>query len=114
MMGDTIVAVFNPIPMGDTTSRPQIRTIVAIGSARSYYQMHSANAPKNRPGANYVRGSEITALFQLGKVSTVMVTDQAAGVYIEPVIDTTAKTPAPGTRPKTPPVKAPPKGPIKR
>jgi lipopolysaccharide export system protein LptA len=114
MMGDTIVAVFNPVPAGDSTSRPQVRTIVASGSARSYYQMHSAGAPKNRPGANYVRGRLITALFQMGKVSTVVVTERAAGVYIEPVTDTTVKTTTPGTRPKTPPAKTAPKLPIKR
>jgi hypothetical protein len=106
MRGDTIVAVFNAVPAGDTTTRPLIQSILASGSASSYYQMHTSGAPKNRPGANYVRGRRIIAAFKAGKVSTVVVTDRATGVYIEPVTDTT-KT-APKTAPKTTPPKRPP------
>jgi lipopolysaccharide export system protein LptA len=100
MMGDTIVAVFDSLPAGDTTSKAQVKRIVASGSARSYYQMHSADAPKNKPGVNYVRGRQITAYFEAGKVNTVVVTDQAAGVYIEPV--TQNKERSPTTPPKGP------------
>lgn len=99
MMGDTIVAVFDSIPASDTTSKPQVNRILSIGSARSYYQMHSANAPRNKPGVNYVRGRKITAFFRAGKVSTVLVTDQAAGVYIEPVTPSAPRTPASTTPP---------------
>ena len=100
MMGDTIVAIFDSLPAGDTTSRPQVKRILSIGSARSYYQMHSSNAPKNKPGVNYVRGRQITAFFEAGKVNTVVVTDQAAGVYIEPVSPNSQRSPT--TAPKTP------------
>ena len=109
MMGDTIVAIFDSLPAGDTTSKAQIREILSIGSARSYYQMHSANSPKNRPGVNYVRGRRITALFAAGKVDRVVVTDQAAGVYIEPVNPTSQRSPA-GSAPapkKTPAIRLP-------
>jgi lipopolysaccharide export system protein LptA len=100
MMGDTIVAIFDSLPPTDTTSKPQVRRILSIGSARSYYQMHSSNAPKNKPGVNYVRGRQITAFFEAGKVNTVVVTDQAAGVYIEPVSPTSQRSPT--TSPKAP------------
>lgn len=101
MMGDTIVARFDSLPASDTTSKAKIKSILADGSARSYYQMHSQNAPKNRPGVNYVRGRRITAYFNDGKVETVVVTDKAAGVYIEPVA-TNAKstTTKPAPQPK--------------
>ena len=113
MMGDSIVAVFDSLPAGDTTSRPKVNHILASGSARSYYQMHSANAPKNRPGVNYVRGRQITAFFEAGKVNTVVVTDQAAGVYIEPVTENGKQTTTSPT--STAPKKAPAlKLPIKR
>ncbi len=109
MMGDTIVALFDSIPAGDTTTKSQVRRILATGSARSYYQMHSSNAPKNRPGVNYVRGREITAFFDAGKVSTVVVTDQAAGVYIEPVSESAkSKTVTAPAKPiRVPPVSLP-------
>lgn len=104
MMGDTIVAVFDSLPPGDTTTKAQVRRITASGSARSYYQMHSANAPKNRPGVNYVRGRLITAYFESGKVDTVVVTDKAAGVYIEPVSpDSKPTVPGTNTAPKKKP-----------
>jgi lipopolysaccharide export system protein LptA len=104
MMGDTIVAIFDSLPPTDTTSKPQVRRILSIGSARSYYQMHSSNAPKNKPGVNYVRGRQITAFFEAGIVNTVVVTDPAAGVYIEPVSPTSQRSP---TTPPKAPKKAP-------
>lgn len=112
MMGDTIVAVFDSLPPGDTAAKARVNHIVATGSARSFYQVHSASAPKNRPGANYVRGREITARFEEGKVNTVVVTDQAAGVYIEPVNSDTQRpatgpTAAPTKAPKTPSIRLP-------
>ncbi len=103
MMGDTIVALFDSLKTGDTTSRPLVRRVIASVDARSYFHTRSSNAPKNRPSVNYVRGREITALFTTGKVSTVVVTDQAAGVYIEPVTASSTRT----TLPVSPPTRAP-------
>ncbi|MDQ6718049.1 MAG: hypothetical protein M3Z17_06845 [Gemmatimonadota bacterium] len=101
MKGDTIVARFDSLSASDTTSKAKVRSILADGSASSYYQMHSQNAPKNRPGVNYVRGRQITAYFENGKVNTVVVTDKAAGVYIEPVApNSKSGTAKPATQPK--------------
>jgi len=104
MRGDTIVAHFDSIAAGDTSSKPKIREIVAEGNARSFYQMKSSKAPANQPSVNYVRGRIIDILFEDRKVATVTVTDQATGVMIEPATaasTTTPKATAPATPPKT-------------
>jgi hypothetical protein len=113
MRGDTIVAHFDSLAAGDTTSKPKIREIVAEGNARSFYQMKSSKDSANRPSVNYARGRIIDILFEDRKVATVTVTDQATGVMIEPATasSTTPKTPATQTAPK--PV-APLKPPIRR
>jgi len=113
MSGDTIVAHFDSIAAGDTTSKPKIREIVAEGNAKSFYQMKSSKGPPNQPSVNYVRGRIIDILFEDRKVATVTVTDQATGVMIEPATasSTTEKTTQP-TQPK-PPAKVPAK-PIRR
>lgn len=119
MRGDLIVAQFDSIPAGDTTSKPNPRRIVATGDASSYYQVagnnratnlptdtsrasklppdstRASNLPAgnnrigNLPNINYVKGAVITVQFADRVVSTVEVVDQATGVYIEPA--------APGT-----------------
>src|SRR2546423_10280636 len=99
MSGDTIVASFDSIPPGDTTSKPKIREIVAEGNARSFYQMKSSKGPPDQPSVNYVRGRIIDILFEDRKVATVTVTDQATGVMIEPV--TASSTPEKATTPQT-------------
>ena len=103
MRGDTIVAHFDSIAPGDTTSKPKIREIVANGNARSFYQMKSSKGPVTQPSVNYVRGRIIDILFEDRKVATVTVTDQATGVIIEPATASTTTTakPATTTQPKT-------------
>jgi hypothetical protein len=101
MRGDTIVAHFDSLATGDTTSKPKIREIVSTGNASSFYQMKSSKGPADQPSINYVRGRIIDILFDVGKVATVTVTDQATGVLIEPATATapaTTTTPA-ATRP---------------
>ena len=103
MRGDTIVAHFDSIAPGDTTSRPKIREIVANGDARSFYQMKNSKGPATQPSINYVRGRIIDILFEERKVATVTVTDQATGVIIEPATASTTTTntkPATNTQPK--------------
>jgi len=115
MSGDTIVAYFDSVAAGDTTSKPKIREIIAEGNARSFYQMKSSKGPPNEPSVNYVRGRIIDILFEDRKVATVTVTDQATGVMIEPatVSSTTEKATAPQTQPKAP-TKPPAKPAIRR
>jgi lipopolysaccharide export system protein LptA len=80
--GDTLVARFDSAAAGDT-SRALPRELVATGNARSFYQFGNPEGVRDRPTMNYVRGRVITIAFADGEVSTVTVTDQASGVYLE-------------------------------
>ena len=84
MRGDTIIAEFDSIAPGDTTSKPQARRIVANGKASSYYQLAGSGPGKTVPNINYVRGRVITVSFEDRTVNKVDVIDQATGVYLEP------------------------------
>jgi hypothetical protein len=109
MRGDTIVAYFDSLVAGDTSSKPKIREIVAEGNASSFYQMKNSRGPATEPSVNYVRGRIIDILFEDRKVATVTVTDKATGVLIEPAAASTGTRPAPSpgqTRP--PPTPRPP------
>ena len=80
--GDTIVARFDSAAAGDT-SKVVPRELVATGNARSFYQFGNPEGVRDRPTMNYVRGRSIAIAFADGEVSTVTVTDQASGVYLE-------------------------------
>ena len=98
MRGDTIVAEFDSIAPGDTTSKPQAKRIVANGKASSYYQLAGDGPGRTIPKINYVRGRVITVSFANRTVEKVDVIDQASGVYLEP-----SSTDAQGTQTATPP-----------
>jgi hypothetical protein len=101
--GDTLVARFDSAAAGDT-SRALPRELVATGNARSFYQFGNPQGVMDRPTMNYVRGRVIAIAFADGEVSTVTVTDQASGVYLE-AESLTAVPPAspPGTTQPAPP-----------
>lgn len=108
MSGDTIIARFDSIPPTDTSSKPRVRQIVAIGNARSFYQMKNSKGPATEPTVNYVRGRIIEIEFEDRKVATVAVTDQATGVMIEPATEPAAdKSTAPAPAKPRVPVKLP-------
>ena len=112
MSGDTIIARFDSIPPTDTTSKPRVRQIVALGDARSFYQLKNSKGPANEPTVNYVRGRVIEIDFQDRKVATVTVVDQATGVMIEPATQpASVKTTTPATSPTKTPATSPPKTP---
>ena len=93
LSGDAIIARFDSVPATDTSSRPRIRQILAVGNARSFYQIKNSKGPRTEPSVNYVRGRLIEIGFEDRKVATVTVTDQATGVMIEPAAETqTEKT----------------------
>lgn len=100
--GDTIVARFDSASAGDTT-RAVPRDLTATGSARSFYQFGNPQGVRERPTVNYVRGRVIAIAFADGEVSTVTVTDQASGVYLEADSLTAIPPPRPGeSTPQTP------------
>jgi hypothetical protein len=102
LKGDTIVAAFDSALASDTSSRPRIKQLVADGNASSFYQIPSNKGPTERPSLNYVRGKSITVSFLDQEVQSVIVDEQAAGVFLEPVSDTTAAGKARQQRPGTP------------
>ena len=104
LRGDTIVAAFDSALTADTSSRPRIRQLLATNNASSYYQVPSNKGPTAPPSVNYVRGKTITVSFDSLDVQSVLVEEQAAGIFLEPAADSTAgRRPRPGTpAPATP------------
>lgn len=85
LRGDTIHAVFDSLPAGDTTARPPIKSLVATSNASSYYQIPPNDTSQHgRPAINYVRGRQIEVEFAKDEARVVKVIDQASGVYLEP------------------------------
>jgi hypothetical protein len=104
MKGDTIIAYFDstkvdsaPRPVahpgstpGDSTEdqpQPDVKTVVGIVEAQSFYQMKPKDRCADRPALNYTRGHKITINLEKKEVQTVFVVDSAQGVYLEPVMD---------------------------
>ncbi len=88
--GDTLVATFDTAATKDTAGKARVKTIVATGSAKSYYQVQSSTGDRARPAINYVRGRLITVQFDTAGVKTVDVDEKAVGLYLEPAVDTIA------------------------
>jgi lipopolysaccharide export system protein LptA len=97
MRGDTIIAEFDSIAPGDTTTKPQAKRIVANGKASSYYQLAGSGPGRTVPNINYVRGRIITVFFENRTVDKVDVIDQASGVYLEPTSPGAQQTSGNGT-----------------
>jgi hypothetical protein len=89
LTGDTIVAYFDSVPPKDTTTKPQIRLLVASGNATSLQHRAPRDTSLCLPAIGYVTGRVITVHFDSAQVSTVDVKDGAAGVDAEP--DSTAE-----------------------
>jgi lipopolysaccharide export system protein LptA len=108
LRGDTIIAHFDSTATKDSTSRPQMRDVTAIGQASSFYQSPN-KVDKKRPSLSYNRGRVIHLDFAKGEVETVTVVDKSSGLYLEPSNDTIpAKggrrgAPPPIVRPRRPP-----------
>lgn len=93
LKGDTIVALFDSTrAAGDSAAKPTIKSILATGSASSFYQVASSQGVKAAPNMNYVKGKAITVAFGADRtVGTVSVREQASGVYLELSAPDTAK-----------------------
>jgi hypothetical protein len=98
LAGDTILASFDTLTTPpDTTPKSVLRSVTASGGASSRYQIPSNRGRDFPPAINYVRGKRILAEFVDGEMRTVEVDSQAAGVFIEPEPDTTARDSIPRT-----------------
>lgn len=83
MRADSIVAEFTK-PAGDTSRRTIPKRITATGNARSFYQLASESRTKGPPTINYVRGRQIRASFNEGKIARVTAVEKAVGIALEP------------------------------
>lgn len=111
--GDTIVALFDTLPAGDTSQTARMREVTATGSARAFYQMAPSGGVKGEPNLSYNRGREIIVSFKDGEVDQVLVKEQASGLFMEPIKSdsstSTDKTiPKGGAKPEQKPESKPP------
>lgn len=85
---DTIYAYFDSTATeaspADSSRQPEITRLVALGHARSLYQLAARDTTAVKPAINYVVGRNITVAFANRQVTKVTITDEAAGVYLEP------------------------------
>lgn len=95
LRGDTLTARFDTVATGDTVNKPSVKSIVASGSAKSYYQVAPGGMPgkTKTPNVNYVTGKLITVNFIDKAVKTVNVIGKADGIYIEALPDSSSVTP---------------------
>ena len=114
LRGDTVLAYFDSAAkvVNDSASQPAIETLIAVGNARSFYQIAPRDTAAIGPAINYVRGERIDVAFADRTVDSVTIVGQAAGVYADPITpkaDSIARAQQEqGARPETP--QAPPPG----
>jgi hypothetical protein len=86
LRGDTIFAYFDSSAkaVNDSASQPAIETLLAVGHARSFYQIAPRDTAAIGPAINYVRGERINVAFANRTVDSVTIVGQAAGVYADP------------------------------
>jgi hypothetical protein len=94
LRGDTIYAHFDSTAKAaaDTAKQPALEQLVALGHARSFYQIAPKDTAALGPAVNYVRGDQITVAFADRSVSRVTIAGQASGVYADPVRPAAADT----------------------
>jgi lipopolysaccharide export system protein LptA len=90
LRGDTIVAYFDSLPAVDTTKGPAIRKLISTDSASAYYNMAPSDTTLRRSAINYVTGRKITIDVNEGRVASIAVDGNVAGMYIEPTASDTA------------------------
>lgn len=83
--GDTLLARFETLPRRDEPGeRTTMRSVVAQGNARAFYQVPPAGNTRGAPSLSYNRGRTITVQFADGEMQTVTVSEEASGLYLEP------------------------------
>lgn len=86
LRGDTIYAYFDSsaVPARDSARQPALDELVAVGHARSFYQMAPKDTAAIGPAINYVRGDTITVAFADRAARRVTISGDASGVYLDP------------------------------
>jgi lipopolysaccharide export system protein LptA len=90
LTGDTIIARFDAIAATDSTSKPKIDRLLAIGHATSLQHIAPNDSSLCRAAVVYARGRLIEIAFRAGVVDSVRVTDRdalAGGLQLEPKAD---------------------------
>lgn len=75
----------------DRSNGPEIRDLVARGSASAFYHLAPSDTALRKPAISYSRGKQITVSFADRRVSTVVVLGKVAGMYAEPQADTAGR-----------------------
>lgn len=106
--GDTLIATFEPLPKGDTTTKAVMRALVARGAARSYYHLVARETTDTLPALDYVVGKRIDVAFSKGDVASVHVTGgDVHGMHLEPQRAAARKDTANAAGRRPPPRSAP-------
>lgn len=110
LRGDTITARFEPAAGTDSVKTNAVKTIVASGKARSFFQVAPSGikGKTTTPNISYNIGRLITLDFKNRKVDNVTTIDKAEGFYLEANADSTRRGVTADSASKKPaPVKAP-------
>lgn len=84
--GDTLIAHFETATDSLTGEpRTQMRQVVAMGSARAFYQMAPSGGTGGKPNLSYNRGRRIAVDFTKGEMARVQVSADASGLFLEPI-----------------------------
>lgn len=102
IVGDTLVADFEQVIDSLGVEKTVLRTVVATGGARAFYQLPPPGGGRGLPGLSYNRGRQITVMFDKGEMAQVRVTDQANGLYLEPGVQVNPDTLSPPNRGRRP------------
>ncbi|MBX3175665.1 MAG: hypothetical protein KF709_14755 [Gemmatimonadaceae bacterium] len=104
--GDTLIAHFESVTDSLTAAaRTLMRQVVALGSARAFYQMAPSGGVRGKPNLSYNRGRQISVDFTDGEMARVQVSADASGLFLEPLAptpqDSTRGARRPAARPDT-------------
>jgi lipopolysaccharide export system protein LptA len=91
--GDTLTALFDQTANQRETSQPPMRSLIAQGAARSFYQQRTSKQGCNEPTLNYVTGRRIEVRFVTGRVNEVEVTSNVRGMTATPCTTVTDSVP---------------------
>lgn len=108
LRGDTIIARFDSTATDTAATATRLVELEAVGRARAYYHLASADTALRRAAINYVTGREIVITFRNQQVGSVTVVNQAAGVYLEPREAAASAPASPPASPEQPATQRPP------
>ncbi len=100
--GDTIVAVFDSLAVGDTSGQAALKRLTTTGDAKSWQQGSRSGVPlpDTVPAINYMAGRVIIVDFAKDRsLDKLRVLDQVTGILIQPASDTTKAKPVPPKKP---------------